>query len=58
MDEKEKKILEYNRHLQNLATIRNCVSIICFTILAIIFRHWWIVFGALMFYVSVGKKED
>lgn len=57
MDEKEKEILKYNRHLQNLSTIRNCVSIICFTILAIIFKHWWIVFGALIFFVKVGKDN-
>lgn len=32
--------------------IRNSISIICFTILAIVFSHWWIVFGALLFLMS------
>ena len=58
MDEKEKEILKYNKHLNDLATIRNCVTIICFTILAIIFKQWWIVFGALLFLVTTEKKED
>lgn len=54
----EKQILKHNRYLEKLATIRNCITTICFTILAIIFKHWWIVFGALMFYVTVSKEEE
>lgn len=38
--------------------IKNIISLVCFTILAIIFNHWWIVlFSALfMSYVERGKE--
>lgn len=39
-----KDTLEYHRFLNLLVVIRNSISLICFTILAIIFKKWWIVF--------------
>lgn len=45
----------------------NCVSIICFTALAIIFKHWWIVLFAMLFMFQekthhetkrTGESED
>lgn len=38
----------------------NCVAIICFTVLAVIFGHWWIaLFGILfVFGVETEHKED
>lgn len=39
------------------AVLRNCVSTICFTILAIYFGKWWIVFFAAFFLTSVKTKS-
>lgn len=48
-----------HKFLNALATIRNCVTLICFTILAIIFKHWWIVLFSALFTTSVEtSKED
>ena len=43
--------------------VRNSISLICFTALAIIFGHWWIVFFSLLFlmfpeYKSKQKKDE
>ena len=35
--------------------IENAVTTICFTALAIIFEHWWIVLFSLLFYTSWKK---
>lgn len=37
--------------------LKNCVVIICFTILAIIFNKWWIIFFAILFMTSYEHKE-
>ena len=50
MSEKEKITL--------MCFIRNSIALICFTILAIIFRKWWIIFFALIFWCYVEKEED
>lgn len=34
--------------------IKNITSLICFTILAVVFNHWWIVFFSIIF-MLVGK---
>ena len=49
---------EYNFKMNLICIIKNIVSIICFTILAIIFNHWWIIFFSLLFMVKVEKKDD
>lgn len=36
-------------------TIRNCVTIICFTILAIYFGKWWISLCSALFLESVKR---
>ena len=42
--------------------ISNIANIACFTILAIAFRHWWIVFFSLLFINTIelktSKKEN
>lgn len=53
----EKDILEYNKKINILATIKNCITLICFTILAIVFNKWWIVLFSALFVVSVEKKN-
>ena len=49
---------EYNFKMNLICIIKNIVSIICFTILAIMFNHWWIIFFSLLFMVKVEKKDD
>lgn len=44
--------------LNLLFVIENSISLICFTILAIIFNKWWIIFFALLFLSNIGKSED
>lgn len=46
-------------HRNNLiyALIRNCVSIICFTVLAIHFEKWWISLFSALFLVSLEWKK-
>lgn len=53
----EKDVLEYNKKINILATIKNCITLICFTILAIVFNKWWIVLFSALFVVSVEKKS-
>lgn len=53
----EKDVLEYNKKINILAAIKNCVTLICFTILAIVFKKWWIVLFSALFIVSVGKQN-
>ena len=41
--------------------IKNSVVIICFTALAVLFNHWWIIFFALLFmsdYKEVTRPKD
>ena len=40
-----------------LCFTRNVISLMCFTILAIVFQKWWIVFFALLFWVIVEREE-
>mgnify|MGYP000673017084 CR=1 FL=1 len=48
-------IQQYNE-LCKLIVIRNSISLICFTILAIIFKTWWIVFFAMLFTSYIDKE--
>lgn len=34
--------------------IRNSVVMVCFTVLAVLFKHWWIILFALLF-ISSGR---
>lgn len=58
MSEERLKELELRKKLNILVVIRNCVSLVCFTILAIVFNKWWIVFFSILFYAYVGKDEE
>lgn len=49
---------EYNKYLYKLVVIRNSISLICFTILAIVFKHWWIVLFAALFTSNVENREE
>ncbi len=54
----EEQEIEYHKYLNRLVVIKNSINIICFTILAIVFNKWWIVFFALLFSTSVGKNKE
>ena len=49
---------EYSFKINLLCIIKNIVTIICFTILAIIFNHWWIIFFSLLYMLKTETKED
>lgn len=38
--------------------IFNILTLICFLILAIVFKHWWIIFFYALLHTSVKDKED
>lgn len=44
--------------LSKLVIIINSISLICFTILAIIFNKWWIVFFSVLFMSTVEKEGE
>lgn len=48
---------EHLQKISRLVVIRNCVSLICFTILAIVFKNFWIVFGTIIFSSYVSKED-
>lgn len=37
--------------------VRNCITLICFTLLAIHFEKWWIVFCSALFWCYVTTKR-
>lgn len=41
-----------------IVTLKNIATIVCFTILAIVFNKWWIVLFSLLLYSSVTIKGD
>lgn len=49
---------EKNKYLNKLVVMQNSISLICFTILAIVFKHWWIVLLAALFNSYIEYKED
>ena len=53
----DKDRIEYMKHITKLATIRNCISVICCTILSIVFHKWWLIFIALLFTTTIEKSK-
>lgn len=47
--DKDKDKIEYMKYITKLVIIRNCISVICCTILAIVFHKWWLIFIAILF---------
>ena len=45
-------------NLQSKVIIANTIRIITFAVLAVIFRHWWIVLVSALFLTSIERKED
>lgn len=46
---------KYNE-LYKLVVIRNSISLICFTLLAIVFETWWVVFFAILFTCYIDEE--
>ncbi len=44
--------------LQLAVLAKNTITLICFTILSVIFNHWWIVFFAIIFITTVEKERE
>ncbi len=49
---------EYKKYLFKLCIIKNIVTIICFTILSIVFNKFWIIFISVLFMSSVKEKKS
>lgn len=47
---------DYNE-LSKLCVIRNSISLICFTILAIVFNKWWLIFFSALFLTYVEDRK-
>lgn len=61
MEEENRRIeleYKYREKLNRLVIIKNIISLICFTILAIIFKNFWIVFGAILFLSYISKEDN
>jgi len=43
--------------LETIVMIENCVSIICFTILSIVFQLWWIILFSILFLKYVEQVD-
>lgn len=52
----DKEIIEYNKNLNKMVLIKNSITLICFTILSIVFNKWWIVFFTAFFLTTTEKK--
>lgn len=57
MADLEKEVIDYTLKLNLIVAIKNAVVIICFTVLAIVFNKWWIVFFSALFLNSVEHKN-
>ena len=55
---KNKDILEYNRRLNKMVLIKNCITLICFTTLSIIFNKWWIILFSALFMTYTEKVDN
>lgn len=57
MADLEKEVIDYTLKLYLIVAIKNSVAIICFTVLAIVFSKWWIVFFSALFLNSVENNN-
>ena len=49
---------DYLKRLNTLCVVKNSINLICFTVLAIIFNKWWIVFFSLIFVTIIENGDD
>lgn len=55
MDNKE--IVEHNKILNWQVLIKNSITLICFTILAIVFNKWWLVLFSIIFWTFIERQD-
>lgn len=57
-----KEVIKMNNYiwLYTIVILKNVITIICFTYLAIIFNHWWIILFSALFMTSIttNKGDD
>lgn len=53
----DKEEYEYHKFLNLLVVLKNSITLICFTLLAIVFQKWWIVLFAILFTVRIDKDK-
>lgn len=56
MDNKE--IIEHNKILNWQVLIKNSITLICFTILAIVFNKWWLVLLSIIFWTYIERQNE
>lgn len=54
---KSQENIEYHKLLNKLLVIKNSITLICFTILAIKFNEWRIVLFAGLFMSYIGRED-
>lgn len=47
----------YTLKLHLIATLENIVSLICFTVLSVVFQHWWIILISCLFFTTVNYSD-
>ena len=48
---------DYNFRVMLLCRLKNIITLIFFTTLAVVFKHWWIVFFSSLFYSYTEKEK-
>ena len=56
LKEKISKI-NYTFKLHLIVTLENIVNLICFTVLAVVFQHWWIIFISCLFVTTISFQR-
>ena len=54
----EEEEIYYTFKLNMICAVKNIISLICFTILAVVFNKWWLVLLSVLFLSSVSKGDD
>lgn len=49
--------MDYNLKLNLICAIKNSVTLICFTVLSVIFGKWWIIFFSVLFFSQIETKK-
>lgn len=47
-----------NKEILLMILVKNIITLVCFTILAIQFEHWWIVFFSVFFLTTIKTEGN
>lgn len=53
-----RKVNNMNKEVLLMILVKNIITLVCFTILAIQFEHWWIVFFSAFFLTTTGGEQN